>query len=126
MTEVYLDNSATTGCLESVADIVTKVMLEDYGNPSSMHMKGVQAENYIKVAKNIIARNLKVNEKEIYFTSGGTESDNLAIIGTAMANHRAGNHIITTCIEHPAVHKAAAAPKGNAVGQAQRGELCAV
>ena len=103
MTEVYLDNSATTRCLDSVANIVTKVMCEDYGNSSSMHMKGVQAENYIKMAKNVIAKNLKVNEKEIYFTSGGTESDNLAIIGTAMANHRAGNHIITTYIEHPAV-----------------------
>ena len=103
MTEVYLDNSATTRCFDSVANLVAKVMCEDYGNPSSMHMKGVQAENYIKVAKNIIARNLKVNEKEIFFTSGGTESDNLAIIGTAMANHRSGNHIITTCIEHPAV-----------------------
>lgn len=103
MTEVYLDNSATTRCLESVANTVTKVMCEDYGNPSSMHIKGVQAENYLKMAQNIIAKNLKVNEKEIYFTSGGTESDNLAIIGTAMANHRAGNHIITTCIEHPAV-----------------------
>lgn len=103
MTEVYLDNSATTRCFDSVANTVTKVMCEDYGNSSSMHMKGVQAENYIKMAKNVIARNLKVNEKEIYFTSGGTESDNLAIIGTAMANNRAGNHIITTCIEHPAV-----------------------
>ena len=103
VTEIYLDNSATTRCFESVANIVTKVMCEDYGNPSSMHMKGVQAENYIKMAKSVIAKNLKVNEKEIYFTSGGTESDNLAIIGTAMANHRAGNHIITTCIEHPAV-----------------------
>ena len=103
MTEVYLDNSATTRCFDSVANTVTKVMCEDYGNPSSMHMKGVQAENYLKSAKSVIARNLKVNEKEIYFTSGGTESDNLAIIGTAMANNRAGNHIITTCIEHPAV-----------------------
>ena len=103
MTEVYLDNSATTRCLESVADIVTKVMCEDYGNPSSMHMKGVQAENYVKMARMVIAKNLKVNEKEIFFTSGGTESDNWAIIGAAMANHRAGNHLITTCIEHPAV-----------------------
>ena len=103
MTEVYLDNSATTRCFESVANIVTKVMCEDYGNPSSMHMKGVQAENYVKLAKSVISKNLKVNEKEIFFTSGGTESDNLAIIGAAMANHRAGNHVITTCIEHPAV-----------------------
>ena len=103
MTEVYLDNSATTRCLESVANIVAKVMCEDYGNPSSMHMKGVQAENYVKMARMVIAKNLKVNEKEIFFTSGGTESDNWAIIGAAMANHRAGNHLITTCIEHPAV-----------------------
>lgn len=103
MNEVYLDNSATTRCFDSVAGIVTKVMCDDYGNPSSMHMKGVQAENYVKTAQNIIARNLKVNEKEIFFTSGGTESDNLAIIGCAMANRRAGNHIITTMIEHPAV-----------------------
>lgn len=103
MTEVYLDNSATTRCLESVANIVAKVMCEDYGNPSSMHMKGVQAENYVKMARMVISKNLKVNEKEIFFTSGGTESDNWAIIGAAMANHRAGNHLITTCIEHPAV-----------------------
>ena len=103
MTEIYLDNSATTRCLDSVANVAAKVMCEDYGNPSSMHMKGVQAENYVKMAKTVIAKNLKVNEKEIYFTSGGTESDNLAIIGAAMANHRAGNHLITTCIEHPAV-----------------------
>ena len=103
MTERYLDNSATTRCLESVANIVAKVMCEDYGNPSSMHMKGVQAENYVKMARMVIAKNLKVNEKEIFFTSGGTESDNWAIIGAAMANHRAGNHLITTCIEHPAV-----------------------
>ena len=103
MTEVYLDNSATTRCLESVANIVAKVMCEDYGNPSSMHMKGVQAENYVKMARMVIAKNLKANEKEIFFTSGGTESDNWAIIGAAMANHRAGNHLITTCIEHPAV-----------------------
>ena len=103
MTEIYLDNSATTRCWESVANIVAKVMCEDYGNPSSMHMKGVQAENYVKMARMVIAKNLKVNEKEIFFTSGGTESDNWAIIGAAMANHRAGNHLITTCIEHPAV-----------------------
>ncbi len=101
--EIYLDNSATTRSYESVAEIVRKVMVEDYGNPSSMHMKGVEAERYVRYAKEVIARNLKVNEKEIFFTSGGTESDNLALIGTAMANRRAGRHIITTCIEHPAV-----------------------
>lgn len=101
--EVYLDNSATTRVFPSVAALMTKIMCEDYGNPSSMHYKGVEAERYIRYAKEVIARNLKVNEKEIFFTSGGTESDNLALIGTAMANQRAGKHLITTSIEHPAV-----------------------
>lgn len=104
--EVYLDNSATTRCFDEVAQVVQKVMLQDYGNPSSMHNKGLEGENYVRKAKEVIAKNLKVNEKEIFFTSGGTESDNLALIGTAMANKRAGNHIITTKIEHPAVREA--------------------
>ena len=101
--EVYLDNSATTRCLDSVAGLMIKLMCEDYGNPSSMHNKGIEAEQYLRYARTAIARNLKVNEKEIYFTSGGTESDNLALVGGAMANRRAGRHLITTCIEHPAV-----------------------
>lgn len=101
--EVYLDNSATTKCYDSVKDIVQKVMCEDYGNPSSMHKKGVDAERYIKTTKEILAKLLKVQEKEIYFTSGGTESDNLALIGVAKANHRAGKHLITSSIEHPAI-----------------------
>lgn len=103
MMEVYLDNSATTRCLPSVAALMTKIMCEDYGNPSSMHRKGVESEKYIRYAKEIIARTLKVQEKEILFTSGGTESDNIALIGTAFANFRSGNHIITTQIEHPAI-----------------------
>lgn len=103
MMEVYLDNSATTQCLPSVAALMTKIMCEDYGNPSSMHRKGVESEKYIRYAKETIARTLKVQEKEILFTSGGTESDNIALTGTAFANFRAGNHIITTGIEHPAV-----------------------
>ena len=101
--EVYLDNSATTRTFPQVAELMMKVMCEDYGNPSSMHIKGVQAERYVKYARETLARLLKVNEKEIYFTSGGTESDNLAIIGAAVANARAGKHLITTVIEHPAV-----------------------
>lgn len=101
--EVYLDNSATTKCFKDVAELMTKIMCEDYGNPSSMHNKGMQAESYIRNAKDIISRNLKVNEKEILFTSGGTESDNIALIGSAMANYRAGRHFITTKIEHPAI-----------------------
>ena len=101
--EVYLDNSATTNCFKDVAELMSEIMCEDYGNPSSMHNKGMQAETRIRTAKEIIAKNLKVNEKEILFTSGGTESDNIALIGSAMANYRAGRHLITTKIEHPAI-----------------------
>ena len=101
--EVYLDNSATTKCFDEVAQLTAKVMTLDYGNPSSMHHKGVASEHYLRHAREVIAKNLKVNEKEILFTSGGTESDNMALIGTAFANCRAGRHLITTQIEHPAI-----------------------
>lgn len=101
--EVYLDNSATTRVFPEVAELMTKIMCEDYGNPSSLHMKGVQAENYLRYARETLARILKVSEKEILFTSGGTESDNLALLGCAFANRRRGNHLITTQIEHPAI-----------------------
>ena len=101
--EAYLDNSATTRCIEPVRDIMIKTMMEDFGNPSSKHMKGVEAEKYLKDAREILAKTMKVNEKEIYFTSGATESNNWAVIGAARANHRAGKHLITTAIEHPAV-----------------------
>lgn len=101
--EVYLDNSATTRAFLDVAELVKKLMCEDYGNPSSLHRKGVQAENYLRYAKEVFAKILKVNEKEIFFTSGGTESDNMALIGCALANKRRGNHLITTQIEHPAI-----------------------
>lgn len=103
MREVYLDNSATTMAYENVGALVKKVMCEDYGNPSSMHAKGVAAEKYIKEAKETLAKLFKAQEKEIFFTSGGTESDNLALIGTARANKRAGKHLITSAIEHPAI-----------------------
>ena len=84
--EVYLDNSATTMSYPEVGELVYKVMCRDYGNPSSMHRKGVEAEHYIREAKETLAKILKVNAKEIVFTSGGTESDNLALIGCARAN----------------------------------------
>ena len=103
MGEIYLDNSATTRAYDCVGELVKKVMCEDYGNPSSMHAKGVAAEQYIKEAKETFAKLLKVQPKEIVFTSGGTESDNLALRGVAMANQRAGKHLITTAIEHPAI-----------------------
>ena len=101
--EVYLDNSATTRVLPEVAELMVKIMCEDYGNPSSLHIKGVQAENYLRYAKETLAKILKVSEKEIFFTSGGTESDNMALMGCAFANSRRGRHIITTQIEHPAI-----------------------
>ena len=101
--EAYFDNSATTRVTDSVKDIVVNTMTEDYGNPSSMHMVGVEAEKYIKTAKENIAKILKVDEKEIYFTSGGTEGNNLAIVGVAEANKRSGNKIITTEVEHASV-----------------------
>ena len=101
--EAYLDNSATTRCSKAAADMVYKLLTEDYGNPSSLHMKGVEAENYINDAKKKIAKTLRVQDKEILFTSGGTESNNTAIIGAAMANKRAGRHIITSSVEHASV-----------------------
>jgi cysteine desulfurase len=102
--EVYFDNAASTKVLEPVKDIVLKVMTEDYGNPSAKHKKGMIAEQYIKEAAEIIADTLKVAPKDILFTSGGSESNNMALIEAAIANKRAGNHIISTGIEHPSVY----------------------
>lgn len=101
--QVYLDNSATTRCYDSVRDVVGKVMCEEYGNPSSVHNMGFAAEKYITWSKEVLAGIMKVQTKELYFTSGGTESDNIALQGVARANKRAGKHIITTGIEHPAI-----------------------
>ncbi len=101
--EIYFDNSATTCCTKQVADLVMECMLEDYGNPSSRHMKGVEAEKRVKTAREQIAAALHASEKEIYYTSGGTESDNWAIWGSVTAQHRRGNHLITTSVEHPAI-----------------------
>ena len=100
----YLDNAATTKPFDSVKEKMLETLEESYGNPSSLHSKGVEAEQYVKEARKMIASNLKVEEKEIIFTSGGTESNNMALIGAALANQRAGKHIITTKIEHPSVH----------------------
>lgn len=101
--EAYFDNSATTKCSPKAAELMLKVLTEDYGNPSSLHLKGVEAEDYIREARTRICKTLKINEGELIFTSGGTESDNMAIIGAAMANKRSGMHLITTKIEHAAV-----------------------
>lgn len=101
--EAYFDNAATTAVNPKVKELMFKLMDLDFGNPSSLHMKGVDAEKYIKEATKRIAKELKCNEKEIVFTSGGTESNNLAIIGSALARRRHGKHIITTAIEHASV-----------------------
>ncbi|HEX3076552.1 MAG TPA: cysteine desulfurase family protein [Lachnospiraceae bacterium] len=102
--EAYLDNAATTKVFESVKNIMIETLEEAYGNPSSMHTKGVEAERYINRSRDIIAKSLKVDAKEILFTSGGTESNNMALVGTALANSRTGKHIITTNMEHASVH----------------------
>lgn len=101
--EAYFDNSATTRCSKGAVEIMVRALSEDYGNPSSLHGKGMEGEHYIKEAAGKIAKTMKVKEAELIFTSGGTESNNLAILGAAMANRRSGMHLITTCVEHPAV-----------------------
>ena len=99
----YLDNSATTRTFDEVTEYMSHVMKDVFGNPSSMHMCGVNAEREIRTAKEALSRIFKAREKEIVFTSGGTESDNLALIGCANAYRRDGMHLITTKVEHPAV-----------------------
>ena len=101
--EAYFDNAATTAVFPEVKDLMVRLLEADYGNPSSLHMKGVEAENYIKTARQQIAAEIKCQDKEIVFTSGGTESNNLAIIGAALAHRRSGRHIITSNIEHASV-----------------------
>lgn len=102
--EAYLDNAATTQVAEEVRLIMNQTMQFDYGNPSSLHRKGMEAERYVRNAGEIIAKSLKAEPKEIIFTSGGTESNNMALIGTAMAMKRSGMHLITTQFEHASVH----------------------
>ena len=109
MMEVYFDNSATTRVLDSVRDIVVKTMTEDYANAAAKHRRGMEAEQYIREARAEIAKTMKVSEKEILFTSGGSESNNLALIGGALANQRIGKHIISTNVEHPSVYNPLAA-----------------
>ena len=101
--EIYLDNSATTRVFPEVAELMNKIYTEDYGNPSSAHRKGVDAEDYLRKAGKTLSKILRCKPQEIIYTSGGTESDNLALIGTVHAKRRQGNHLITTQIEHPAV-----------------------
>ena len=105
MRSIYLDNAASTKVYPEVADLMTTTMLADYANPSAKHKMGVEAEAYYREARETIANTLKCKEKEIIFTSGGTESNNTAFMGTCFGMERQGKHIITSAIEHPAVYK---------------------
>ncbi len=105
MKEIYLDNAATTRVLPEAVETVACAMREAYGNPSSLHHKGFEAEQYVKEARRSIAASLKVAEETIVFTSGGTESNNMALLCGAEARKRQGNHIITTRIEHASVYQ---------------------
>lgn len=102
--ECYLDNAATTKVSDSVREVMDRVLCEDFGNPSSLHKKGMEAEKYVKAARELVAKTLRAEPKEIVFTSGGTEANNMALIGAALAMRRAGKHIITTQFEHASVH----------------------
>ena len=101
--EAYLDNSATTYVTEDVKNVVVKVMTEEFGNPSSKHLKGLEAEKVLRSARETLASTLHCNPGEIFFTSGATESNNWAIREGAFANRRRGKHVITTAVEHPSV-----------------------
>lgn len=100
---IYFDNSATTKPYKEVLDSFIKVSSEYYGNPSSLHGMGGQAERLLMQAREQIAQLMNVQPNEIYFTSGGTESNNLAIKGTALMHRNRGRHIITTAVEHASV-----------------------
>lgn len=100
---VYMDNSATTRQYSCVSEAMIKYAEEFYGNPSSLHSMGLTAENGVKNARKILASSIGAKPHELYFTSGGTEADNMALFGFAAKGKRRGNKIITTSVEHPAV-----------------------
>ncbi|AVL00112.1 cysteine desulfurase family protein [Pediococcus inopinatus] len=109
MKQVYFDNAATTPMAPEVVEKMTEEMSHDFGNASSTHAFGRKARMTLDQSRQIIADSINANEDEIIFTSGGTESDNTAIMETAIARKNLGKHIITTAIEHPAVLKTLAA-----------------
>lgn len=105
---VYLDNSSTTKPYGEVVDVMTKVLREDFGNPSSLHWLGVTAEKYVKTARKTFAKSIGASEDEVYFTSCGTESDNTALLEGVLSRKARGKKVITTKVEHPAVLEPAA------------------
>ena len=106
MEEIYLDNSATTRVSGAAAKKALEIMTEVYGNPSSLHSKGLQAQHELDAARKIIAQAMGAQPEEICFTSGGTEGNNTAVFGAAHALKRRGNRIVTTAIEHSSVMEA--------------------
>ena len=107
MRTAYLDNSATTPVCQAAADAARDAMLCHYGNPSSLHSLGVEAERIVDKARQSVARRLGASKREIIFTSCGTEANNLALFGAAQALHRRGKRIVVSSVEHPSVAKAA-------------------
>ena len=105
--EHYLDNSATTAVSKAAADTAYRVMTEAYGNPSSLHSKGMEAEAELNRARKAVASKLKVSGEEVFFTSGGTEANNLALFGAAYANVRTRKKIIISSVEHSSITEAA-------------------
>ena len=103
MSEHYLDNSATTQVLRPVAERALELMVEEYGNPSSLHTRGFRARQRVEEARALVAQRLGAQAEEITFTSGGTEANNLALFGAAQARKRLGNKIVTTAAEHDSV-----------------------
>lgn len=100
---IYLDHAATTPVHQEVLDAMYPLFIENFGNPSSLHQYGRNGRRLIDSARNYLASTINAKEHEIVLTSGGTESNNLAITGTALANEYKGNHIITTAQEHHAI-----------------------
>lgn len=107
MSEIYLDNSATTRPCKAAVDKIVAVLTSNFGNPSSLHEKGFEAEKEVERAREIIAKSLNARSDEIFFTSGGTEANNIAVFGAADANKRRGNKIVTTSVEHSSVYNPA-------------------
>ena len=103
MREIYLDNSATTKQLPQVTDAMVEVFSQSYGNPSSLHTKGIEGEKLLKVSRNIVANTLGKKDSTIFFNSGGTEGDNNVLQSVARDRRRVGNTIVTTSVEHPAI-----------------------
>lgn len=104
--QVYFDNSATTKVSNRAADKAYEMMTECFGNPSSLHSMGIKAEDELTAARKSVAKSLGADEREIFFTSGGTEANNLALFGAAESRKRTGNKIVTSAIEHSSVIEA--------------------